>query len=588
VDYFLLRKTKTWGVCPPNPPLGDELPPKAFFGGILPPKRCRPNPLQKGLICESSSFWQVDPLVCADNLTTQNFPANSSVAYWYEGFCPQSGELLKLPRTRLVEAVARELMQHLASNEIYSREGKMYGVLLGETTSGQQQVIKAFSGLLNGNGTVEGWVSPISGHDRIALNEACTLAKLESIKQELIALQKNSVQQQYDLLAQEFENKLRELTLLHNRRKRDRQQQRQMLDFDALEQLNEQSRTDGIERKLFKRDRDAVLQPLKAQIEASQVQIRELKQQRKALSRQLQAQIHENYCLTNFAGESLPLTDLMPKGIPTGTGECCAPKLLHYAASIGLKPLAMAEFWWGSSTTTDKVQGQFYGACEERCQPLMGFLLSGLPQAPIVANPTPLTILYEDEWLIAVNKPPKLLSVPGRYSHCNDSVAGRLGLATVHRLDYETSGILLLARDRITHRNLSIQFQQRKVRKVYEAILAGVINSESGIIDLPLWGDPTNRPYQKVDRQHGKPSVTQYKCLTTTNGCDRMEFLPLTGRSHQLRVHSADKQGLGVPILGDFLYGCTGGERLHLHAKELCFEHPHSKQTICLQAETPF
>lgn len=98
----------------------------------------------------------------------------------------------------------------------------------------------------------------------------------------------------------------------------------------------------------------------------------------------------------------------------------------------------------------------------------------------------------------------------------------------------------------------------------------------------------TNRPYQKVDRQHGKPSVTQYKCLTTTNGCDRMEFLPLTGRSHQLRVHSADKQGLGVPILGDFLYGCTGGERLHLHAKELCFEHPHSKQTICLQAETPF
>lgn len=512
---------------------------------------------------------------------------DSNINYWYEGFCPHSGELLKLPRTPLIESIAGELMQYLASDEIYSREGKMYGVLLGETKFGQQQVIKAFSGLLKGNSTLEGWVPPIRGRDRLFLEEACTLAKLESLKQEIIALQLLPTAQEYDLLAQEFERKSQSLTLLHNGRKQDRQQQRQMLDFEALEQLNEQSRRDGIERKLFKRERDAVLQPLKAQIEASQVQIRELKQQRKALSRQLQTQMHENFWLTNFAGESLPLTDLMPRGIPTGTGECCAPKLLHYAATIGLKPLAIAEFWWGDSSA-DKVQGQFYGACAERCQPLMGFLLSGLPSPPVAVNPTPLTILYEDEWLIAVNKPPKLLSVPGRYSTLLDSVVGRLGLATVHRLDYETSGILLLARDRSSHRHLSIQFQQRKVRKVYEAILAGVVNSESGTINLPLWGDPTNRPYQKVDEQKGKPSITQYQILSTANGYTRMEFLPLTGRSHQLRVHSADKQGLGVPILGDLLYGCTKVNRLHLHARELCFEHPQSGKTICLQTETPF
>ncbi len=511
-----------------------------------------------------------------------------TINYWYEGFCPQSGELLKLPRTHLVETIAGELMQHLASNELYSREGKMYGVLLGETKSGEQQVIKAFSGLLNGNSTVEGWVPPIPGRDRIVLNGACTLAKLEFMKQELIALQEIPAQQQYNLLVQKFERRSHELTLLHNQRKQDRQQQRQRLNLDdaALEQLNEQSRQDGIERKLFKRERDAVLQPLKAQILRSHSQSRELKQQRKTLSRQLQAQMHENLWLTNFAGESLPLTDLMPAGIRAGTGECCALKLLHHAATIGLKPLAIAEFWWGSSSS-DKVQGQFYGACAERCQPLMGFLLSGLPSPPIV-NDTPLTILYEDEWLIAVNKPPKLLSVPGRYSHRNDSVVGRLGIPTVHRLDYETSGILLLARDRLTHRHLSIQFQQRKVRKVYEAILAGVVNSESGTINLPLWGDPANRPYQKVDWQHGKPSLTQYKLLNTTNGYSRLEFLPLTGRSHQLRLHSVDKQGLGLPILGDLLYGCTEAKRLHLHAKELCFEHPQSKQTICLQTETPF
>ena len=515
-------------------------------------------------------------------------PTNPNITYWYEGFCPQSGELLRLPRTQLVETVAKELMQHIASNSFYTREGKMYGVLLGETKSKQQQIIKAFSGLINGNSTVEGWVPPIPKCDRLFVEESLTLAKLAAIKQELIALQDISVQQQYDLLAKEFEKKSHELTLLHNGRKQDRQQQRQRFDLEALEQLNEQSRRDGIERKLFKRERDAALKPLKAQIELFLARKLELKQQRKALSRQLQAQLHENLWLTNFAGESLPLTDLMLGGIPTGTGECCAPKLLHYAASIGLKPLAIAEFWWGASST-NKVQGQFYGACEDRCQPLMGFLLSGLPRNTVVVNPTPLTILYEDEWLIAVNKPPKLLSVPGRYISHNDSVVGRLGLATVHRLDYETSGILLLARDRATHRHLSIQFQQRKVRKVYEAILAGVLNSQSGTINLPLWGDSTNRPYQKVDFTQGKPSLTQYKLLTTINGCSRLEFLPLTGRTHQLRVHSADKQGLGLPILGDRLYGCKSeAKRLHLHAKKLCFEHPQSKEMICLQTETPF
>ncbi len=255
------------------------------------------------------SCWQIDPLVCGDNLITQNFLADSKISYWYGGFCPQSGKLLRLPRTPLVEAIAGELMQYLASNEVYSYEGKMYGVLLGETKSGEQQAIKAFSGLLHGNSTVEGWVPPIPGRDRLALEEACTLAKLESLKQEIIALQLLPAAQEYELLVQEFEKKWQSLILLHNGRKQDRLQQRQMLDFEALEQLNEQSRQDGIERKLFKRARDAVLQPLKAQIEASQVQICELKQQRKTLSRQLQAQMHENFWLTNFAGESLPLTE---------------------------------------------------------------------------------------------------------------------------------------------------------------------------------------------------------------------------------------------------------------------------------------
>ena len=535
---------------------------------------------------------------------------DSFPAYWYAGRCPQSGELLRLPRTRLAEVIARGLMQHLATDERYSREGKMYGVLLVETPAGEQRVLKAFSGLLNGNSVVEGWVPLIGGRDRRVVEEAYTLANLETIKQELIALQHIPERQQYQVLSDEFETRLQQLSQNHARRKHERQHQRQLLLETlsgialevAIEQLNEQSRQDGIERRQLKRQRDRVLQLLKDIVEQADAQIHQLKQRRKALSRQLQAQMQASYWLTNFAGESLPLQELMPSGsMPTGTGDCCAPKLLHYAATHSLKPLAMAEFWWGSpSIKGDKVQGEFYQACADRCQPLMGFLLSGLPQRLTIAeigNTDRVPILYEDEWLIAVNKPAGLLSVPGRYSDRQDSVLARLrhllpdgmAIATVHRLDLETSGILLLARDRKTHRHLSQQFQQRRVQKVYEAILAGAVIIQRGAIELPLWGDPSDRPYQKVDEQRGKPSITQFRVITSEGGYTRVEFLPLTGRSHQIRVHAADPRGLGIPILGDRLYGCRAKvERLHLHARELCFEHPQSGKIVSLVAETPF
>lgn len=540
---------------------------------------------------------------------SQDCAFSNSVAYWYQGHCPRSGELLKLPRNSLVESIARGLMQHLATGEEYSREGKMYGVLLVETPAGEQRVLKAFSGLLHGKSTVEGWTPPISGRERVALEETCTLAILEAIKQEIVALQQIQERQQYEALSQEFERRLQQLTIYHRSRKQKRQHQRQILLKTltgealkvAIAQLDEQSRQDGSDRRQLKRQQNAVLQPLKQLIDNADIQIHQLKQQRKVVSRQLQAQMHANYCLTNFAGKSLSLQQLMPQGsIPTGTGDCCAPKLLHYAATHNLKPLAMAEFWWGPpSISGDKIQGEFYQACAERCQPLMGFLLSGLSQrfpiAEIGLSDRSLPILYEDKWLIAVNKPPGMLSVPGRYSDRQDSVLSRLrhllpdgmAIATVHRLDLETSGILLLARDAQMHRHLSQQFQQRRVHKVYEAVVAGSV-MVSGVIELPLWGDPNDRPYQKVDWQRGKPSVTKFDIISRFGNFTRMEFLPLTGRTHQIRVHAADYRGLGIPILGDRLYGCRANvERLHLHARELCFEHPHSGH-LTLRAETPF
>ncbi len=554
--------------------------------------------------------------------------SDSSPSYWYEGSCPQSGvgvarrrHRLKLPRTSMSEAIAHGLMQYFTNNDCYSRESKMYGILLVELPNGEQRVLKAFSGLLNGCSVVEGWVPPIPGREEVALEEAHTLAELDAIKQELLTLKQLSDRQQYQTLFDQFEQQLQAMSDRHRHCKHQRQEKRQQICHTlspealtiALEQLDEESRQQGIERRQLKRQQNAVLQPLQKLIAATEARTSELKQQRKALSRQLQAQMHASYSLTNFSGRSQSLQELMPGGSPTGTGDCCAPKLLHYAATHNLKPLAMAEFWWGaSSVNQDKIPGEFYGACAERCQPLMGFLLSGLrpnPPAPfparergvrsfsLIRGEVTLAIIYEDEWLIAVNKPAGLLSVPGRYRDRQDSVLSRLrhlladgmALASVHRLDQETSGILLLARDRQTHRQLSQQFQQRQIHKVYEAILSGAVTVEQGVIELPLWGDPENRPNQKVDWQHGKPSLTHFQVIAREADYTRVEFTPLTGRTHQLRVHAADARGLGVTILGDRLYGCCAiTSRLHLHARELRFQHPQLEKTLHLQAITPF
>ncbi len=324
----------------------------------------------------------------SDFMNSNYAVSDLSPSYYYEGSCPQSSEVLRLPRTPMAEAIAYSLMQHLAKNDLYKGEGKMYGVLLVELSTGEQCVLKAFSGLLNGYSVFDGWVPPIPGRDKVALEETCTLAQLDAIKQELITLNQLSERQQYEIHSREFEQQLQEMSDRHRHYKHQRQQKRQLLYETltgkaltiALEQLDAESRLHGIERRQLKRQQNAVLQPLKQLVAATDERMRELKQQRKALSQQLQAQMHAAYSLTNFSRQSLSLQQLIPGGsMPTGTGDCCAPKLLHYAATHGLKPLAMAEFWWGApSANQDKVQGKFYGACAERCQPLMGFLFSGL------------------------------------------------------------------------------------------------------------------------------------------------------------------------------------------------------------------
>jgi tRNA pseudouridine32 synthase/23S rRNA pseudouridine746 synthase len=528
---------------------------------------------------------------------------DQDATYWYEGRCPYSGEVLSLPRTLQTEAIAKSLMQELEQGYPHDIEGKMYGVLLAESLTGKRVILKAFSGLLNGESQIEGWVPPIAGREKVAIEESITLSKLAIIKQELIELSKIPQRLEYEEKLQEYESEFQVLRDRHQVSKQARQSRRTLNNSD-LEDLDRESQLEKIARRDFKRDRDRVLLPLKEAIALADTKMQILKKQRRELSRTLQTQMHSAYVLTNFAGETRSLRELITEGaMPTGMGDCCAPKLLHYAATNNLTPLAIAEFWWGNPSADGyKIQGEFYGACVERCQPLMGFLLSGRRSPPVFAGfaTQNLQIIYEDDYLIAIAKPSGLLSVPGRYLDTQDSALIRLHqslgentpIYPVHRLDRQTSGILLFARDLESLRSLNHQFAQRQIHKIYEALLSGKIEREQGKIDLPLWGNPENRPLQQVDLVRGKPSVTEFRLLEKLENKEdysRIEFIPLTGRTHQLRVHAADPRGLGMTILGDRLYGCDAAtDRLHLHARELTFIHPRSQEVIHLQISVPF
>ena len=327
------------------------------------------------------------------------------------------------------------------------------------------------------------------------------------------------------------------------------------------------------------------------------------------LSQELQTWLFHQYQLLNARGEVKDLVDIWqeyynrPKLLqkyplpPGGTGDCCAPKLLQYAYQQGLKPLCMAEFWWGATTKTElRHHLNYYPACRGKCKPILTWMLQGLDVDP---NPEmqrlqqqELPVVYEDEWLLVVNKPSGLLSMPGRVEQYSvESIMQQRypGCFVVHRLDMGTSGLLIVAKTLEVYRTLQEQFVKHQVRKKYLAVLEPLDTLESlgnprvptqGCISLPLRPDPMNRPRQMVDEEHGKRAVTDYEFLS-----DRMVVLwPQTGRTHQLRIHCAHPDGLGRPIEGDELYGtCRKGQRLMLHAAELWFRHPVTLEEMHLK-----
>ena len=327
--------------------------------------------------------------------------------------------------------------------------------------------------------------------------------------------------------------------------------------------------------------------------------INQLKEERRQKSAQLQQQLFEQYAFLNQYQELKSLGTIFNGNPPAGAGECAAPKLLHYAFQHSLKPIAMAEFWWGQSPKSEvRKHQQFYPACTGKCEPILNHMLKGisLENNPFQTNPAvgkSLEIVYEDDHLVVVNKPAEFLSVPGK--QITDSVWSRVkslypnatGPLIVHRLDMSTSGLLLIAKSGEIYKNLQAQFIKRKIKKRYVALLGGKLNESKGEINLPLRVDLDNRPNQIVCYEYGKPAQTLWEVIKRKENQTLVHFYPITGRTHQLRVHAAHQLGLNAPIVGDDLYG-TKANRLHLHAESITFNHPITKETITLRVAADF
>ena len=305
---------------------------------------------------------------------------------------------------------------------------------------------------------------------------------------------------------------------------------------------------------------------------ASAREMCDLRHERKERSRALQRWLFARYSVLNVRGESANLLDIFAPAVPPGgAGDCCAPKLLQEAFRRGIRPLAIAE--WNSADNC------FYPPCTHRCRPILAHMLSGME---VEADPrlgnymdlvSRLSTVYEDDSLVVVNKPSGLLSVPGK--EFLPSVESITGFLSVHRLDQDTSGLLVLAKSPKIQAELRRQFEQREVEKHYEAMLEGEMpEGQEGDIRLPLRPDVNNRPRQVVDMGNGKSALTRYKVIGNVDGHAHLMLTPHTGRTHQLRVHMAE--GLGNPILGDRLYGNQSAPHLMLHAGELSFTHPQT------------
>ena len=521
-------------------------------------------------------------------------------------------------------------------------EGKMYGVLIVER-NGEVGYLQAYSGQIADEGedfvpAVFDYLQP-DGYFKIheaeitQLNQQIAQLKASTAYRQA---QENltSIQQEAEKAIEEARKVMQGAKFLRDKRRKEA--------FISEAERNEMTRQSQFLKAELQRKKKAYAEQITAAqtvVNSCQEQIIAWKRERKMKSDRLQRWLFSQFSLLNAHGERKNLLDifrdyylknspartkaahitsvntaertakeslaasLLP---PSGAGECCEPKLLQYAFLHGYKPISMAMFWWGPSPkTVIRQHGNYYPACNGKCKPILEWMLEGIDvddkECDRTNNETEtvlsegLKILYEDDYLAVVVKPSDMLSVPGKgcqpsvYSILSKRWKGKSDAFMVHRLDMVTSGLLVVARTSEVHKALQAQFIERTVKKKYVALLPLSILEKQlpaeGRIELPLSPDPDDRPRQRVDRTNGKQSITEYRLIgKTTYGKEALEAVkialyPLTGRTHQLRVHCAHPDGLSTPIIGDNLYG-QRAERLWLHAAHLEFTHPITQKRM--------
>ena len=473
--------------------------------------------------------------------------------------------------------------------------GKMLGVLVVEDDENGLGYLAAYSGnLAHGN---DGQYFVPHVYNLLEPNGLFRTgeARISEINRRIKTLESSpdfeDLKSQHDERARFFEFEEHEMRLAMEKERAKRHELRLSGELNA-EQERELTRQSQYQKAEFKRMRQRhaqELNKLKKHIVDYQKTVDNLKHQRKVMSEQLQGQLFDLFVLRNAQGESCSVKDIFYKSLhrlpPGGTGDCCAPKLLNHAFNHGLHPLCMAEFWVGKSPLGEvRHHGHFYPACRGKCLPLLQFMLQGLDVERNTLELPPqnddVNVVYEDEWILIADKPAGMLTVPGK-AHKATSVLdivkrqlpGATGPLIVHRLDQSTSGLVMVAKTKEVHKSLQSQFADRRIGKIYIALLNAVPACDHGVIDLPLCPNPYDRPRQMVSIEHGKRAVTEFKVLEKRGNRALVEFKPLTGRTHQLRVHASHPQGLNCPIVGDMLYG-TASDRLYLHALSLSFTHP--------------
>ena len=497
----------------------------------------------------------------------------------------------------LAEAASEELQRYIAATGLMSAEkgcGKMFGVLVveyeDEEGALQRGFLAAYSGLLGGRNDWQYFVPPVFDAQQPDGHFKRTEREISAINREISAIEHDP---QYLQSVAQHEETMKRL----------------QAEVDAF----------------------------KAEVDAAKARRDARRKSGEPLSEEEQAEMIRESQERDLIDIFREYTHAMP---PAGAGDCCAPKLLQYAYQHRLRPVCMAEFWWGESPASEiRHHLHYYPACRSKCLPILTHMLKGLDVAPNplaqkrhTAEPR---VLYADEYILVVDKPAGMLSVPGKADDsasvsveeyfANNSklkIQNSKFLKAAHRLDMDTSGLLVLARTEQAYVELQRQFASRETVKRYEAVLSGVpkhVNQDSTLhsgvqeptiqnsklktqnsstqpsgcleaISLPLIADINDRPRQRVDMEHGKPALTLYNIVEvraadantavayTTKKADKsltlVHLYPKTGRTHQLRVHCAHPQGLACPILGDPLYGTERADRMYLHAAELTFRHP--------------